>query len=212
MSSSRPVALITNATGYVGPALGRTLAERGFDLVLHGADSSGSMVGVEESFEDQARALDRHGATVETVTGVDLTSAEGNAELVSRALDRFGRLDSACLVTGTIVVGRFLDSTEEQWERIKRTNLDMVFHGLRAVLPPMVEAASGQVVVFTSSTGARPGPMTAIYGGTRAGANGIVRAVGLEHAADGIQVNAVGTNYMGLFALERGGGFLSIHC
>jgi len=38
--------------------------------------------------------------------------------------------------------------------------------------------------------------MTSIYGGTRAGANGIVRAVGLEHARDGVQVNAVGTNFM----------------
>jgi 3-oxoacyl-[acyl-carrier protein] reductase len=75
-------------------------------------------------------------------------------------------------------------------------NLDMVFHGLQAVLPPMVQAGQGQVVVFTSATGARPDPITSIYGGTRAGANGIVRAVGLEHARDGVQVNAVGTNYM----------------
>ena len=38
--------------------------------------------------------------------------------------------------------------------------------------------------------------MVSIYGGTRAGANGLIRAVGLEHAADGVQVNAIGTNYM----------------
>jgi NAD(P)-dependent dehydrogenase (short-subunit alcohol dehydrogenase family) len=75
-------------------------------------------------------------------------------------------------------------------------NLDMVFHGLQAVLTPMKAAGQGQVVVFTSSTGARPDPITSIYGGTRAGANGIVRAVGLEMARDGIQVNAVGTNFM----------------
>ena len=36
----------------------------------------------------------------------------------------------------------------------------------------MVEAKHGQVVVFTSATGARPDPITSIYGGTRAGANG----------------------------------------
>jgi NAD(P)-dependent dehydrogenase (short-subunit alcohol dehydrogenase family) len=72
----------------------------------------------------------------------------------------------------------------------------MVFHGLQAVLTPMKAAGQGQVVVFTSSTGARPDPITSIYGGTRAGANGIVRAVGLEMARDGIQVNAVGTNFM----------------
>lgn len=194
--TTRPVALITMATGYVGPALARTLADRGFDLVLQGVADSDSMVGVEVSFVDQVSDLEGRGAQVETVTDVDLVTAEGNQALIQRALDRFGRLDSACFVTGTIIVGKFLDMTEKQWEQIKRTNLDMVFHGLQAALPPMKDAGSGQIVVFTSSTGGRPEPMTSIYGGTRAGANGIVRAVGLEHARDGVQVNAIGTNFM----------------
>lgn len=194
--TTRPVALITMATGYVGPALARTMADRGFDLVLHGMADSESMVGVEESLTDQIADLQSRGAQVETVTDVDLTTAEGNQALVQRALERFGRLDSACFVTGMIIVGKFLDMTEKQWEQIKRTNLDMVFHALQATLPPMKEAGAGQIVVFTSSTGGRPDPMTSIYGGTRAGANGIVRAVGLEHARDGVQVNAVGTNFM----------------
>ena len=40
------------------------------------------------------------------------------------------------------------------------------WEALQAVLPPMVEAKQGQVVVFTSATGARPDPITSIYGGT----------------------------------------------
>ena len=195
-TQERPVALITMATGYVGPALARTMADRGFDLVLQGTAGDGQMVGVEESFDDQIADLQDRGAAVHTVTDVDLTTRDGTTSLVTQALDRFGRIDSACLVTGVIIVGKFLDMTDDQWRRIKATNLDMVFHGLQAVLPSMVESGSGQVVVFTSSTGARPGPMTSIYGGTRAGANGLVRAVGLEHARDGVQVNAVGTNFM----------------
>ena len=196
MSDQRPIALITMASGYVGPALARTLAARGFDLVLPGADGDDSMVGVEVPLAEQLPALEALGATVLTVSGVDLATAEGNQSLVARALDRFGRIDSACLVTGQIVVGKFLDMTIDQWERVKRMNLDMVFHGLQAMIPPMVDAGSGQIVVFTSATGARPDPITSIYGGTRAGANGLVRAVGLEYARAGVQVNAVGTNYM----------------
>jgi 3-oxoacyl-[acyl-carrier protein] reductase len=196
IDSSRPVALITMATGYVGPALARTMAERGFDLVLQGAGGDSSMVGVERSFDEQRPDLETLGASVLSVDDVDLTKAEGNQELVRRGIERFGRIDSACFVTGTIVVGKFVDMTEQQWELVKRSNLDMVFHALQAVLPPMVDAGRGQVVVFTSATGGRPDPMTSIYGGTRAGANGIVRAVGLEHARDGVQVNAVGTNFM----------------
>ena len=196
MTNARPVALVTMASGYVGPALARSLAARGFDLVLQGAGGDDTMVGVEVPLDHQVSALEARGASVLTVTDVDLATADGNQALVAAALDRFGRIDSACLVTGLIVVGKFLDMTIDQWERVKRMNLDMVFHGLQAVLPTMVEAQQGQVVVFTSATGARPDPITSIYGGTRAGANGLVRAVGLEYARAGVQVNAVGTNYM----------------
>ena len=192
----RPVALVTMATGYVGPALARTLADRGFDLALQGSGRDASTPGIEEPLADQVEDLEGRGAAVHTITDVDLTTRAGNQSMVDQTLERFGRLDSACLVTGVIIVGKFLDMSDEQWDRIKATNLDMVFHGLQATLPPMLAAGAGQIVVFTSSTGGRPDPMTSIYGGTRAGANGIVRAVGLEHARDGIQVNAIGTNFM----------------
>ena len=194
--SSRPVALLTMATGYVGPALSRVLADRGFDLALHGTEGDGSVPGVETPFDELTADLGDRGAEVMTIGDVDLSTAEGNRDMVARVVDRFGRIDSACFVTGTIVVGKFLDMTQRQWETVKSGNLDMVFHGLQAVLPPMKEAGSGQVLVFTSATGGRPDPITSIYGATRAGANGLVRAVGLEHARDGIQVNAIGTNFM----------------
>jgi len=196
MTDTRPTALVTMANGYLGPSLARNLAAKGFDLVLQGMPESNNMVGSEVSFSELVPELESVGAAVHKVTDVDLSTAEGNKSLVAQVLDRFGRLDSACYVTGMIVIGKFLDMTEEQWDTVKRANLDMVFHGLQAAIPPMLDAGSGQIVVFTSATGARPDPMVSIYGGTRAGANGLVRAVGLEHAADGIQVNAVGTNFM----------------
>ncbi len=196
MTDPRPAALVTMATGCLGPALARNLASKGFDLVLQGMPESNNMVGTEVPFSELVPELESMGAAVHTVTDVDLSTAEGNKSLVAQSLDRFGRLDSACYVTGMIIVGKFLDMTEQQWDTVKRANLDMVFHSLQAALPPMVEAGSGQIVVFTSATGARPDPMVSIYGATRAGANGLVRAVGLEHAASGVQVNAVGTNYM----------------
>lgn len=207
MTDPRPVALLTMATGYVGPALARTLATRGYDLVLHGFSDDGPLGGVETPFSALVPELEALGAAVDTATDVDLSTAAGNQTLVQGALDRFGRLDSACFVTGQIIVGKFLDMTTDQWERIKRANLDMVFHALQATLPSMKAAGAGQIVVFTSATGGRPDPMTSIYGGTRAGANGIVRAVGLEHARDGIQVNAIGTNFMDFPGFRTAAGY-----
>jgi len=188
--SDAPVALITLASGYVGPELAPLLAASGHRLVLETPSA-----GAADTAALAARLV-AEGTEVEVVTGVDLRTAAGNQELVARALARFGRLDAACLLTGEIVVGRFLRASEERWERVKAANLDMVFHGLQAVLPPMVERKYGNIVVFTSATGARPDPGVSIYSGTRAGANALIRAVALEHAVDDVVLNAVGTNFM----------------
>jgi NAD(P)-dependent dehydrogenase (short-subunit alcohol dehydrogenase family) len=75
-------------------------------------------------------------------------------------------------------------------------NLDLVVWALKAVLPPMLDAGHGQILVSTSAAGVQPGPGASMYGATRAGAIALVRAVGLEHAASGVTINAIATGYL----------------
>lgn len=184
MSDSDRVTILTQCADYVSPAIARRLARDGSAFVLH-APAEGLVDDLESA-----------GARVTVVDDADLTTEEGNQAVVQTALDTYGRVDAACFVTGMIVTGWFLEATDEQWDFVKKANLDMVFHALRAVLPPMVEQRSGDVVVFTSAAGARPEPKVSLYSSTRAGANALVRAVGLEHARHNVCVNAVGSNYM----------------
>ena len=139
------------------------------------------------------------GAQVEVVPGgeVDLRTAEGNTSLVERTLDRFGRIDAACLVTGIgIITGRFVDISPNQWERTKAENLDMALYGLQALVPAMVTQGSGDVVLSTSATWTEPESRVSTYSATRAGANALVRAVGQEYACESLCINAIGTNFM----------------
>ena len=180
------VALLTQTGDYVGPALARRLAGT-HRLVLH------------DPGDELVAELRSDGAEVEVVDGteVDLRTAAGNHHLVGRALDVFGRLDAAALVTGRgIITGRFLDVTPDQWERTKAGNLDMAFYGLQALIPPMLDQGAGDIVLYTSATAARPEPRVSTYSATRAGANALVRAVGQEYAGNGLCINAVGTNFM----------------
>ncbi len=190
------VAIVTQAGDYVGPELAWRLSA-GHDLVLHAPR------------DDLVEGLVAAGCRVEVIPGTeaDLRTAEGNQLLVDRALDRFGQVDAACFVTGIgIITGRFLTITPEQWSKTKAENLDMAFFALQAVIPPMVARGSGDVVLFTSATGARPEPRVSTYSATRAGANALVRAVGQEHAADGLCINAIGTNFMDFPGFLRASG------
>ena len=182
---SRRVALVSDAAGYVGPDLSRVLASRSHDLVI--GDPAGGLVA----------ELEELGASVEVVEGVrNLARPESSARLVQAALDRFGRIDSATAFTGRIVVGRFLRSTVEDLHAALVGCMDAPYHFLRTVVPVMVEQGDGQVLVFTSAAGGRPAPGAPLYSSARAGANMLVRNVADEVAGRGVQVNAVGTNFM----------------
>lgn len=194
-STNRPVALVADAGFYVGPPLARLLAERGFDMVL--GDPSPEVVA-----EVEAAGVD-HVA----VTGTrDLADPASSQRLVQAALERFGRLDSAVAFSGRIVTGRFLKSTVDDLRRVVDGCLVAPYEFLKAVLPPMVAAGVGQVLVITSASGARPTPGAPLYSSVRAGANHLVRNVADEMARHRVQVNAVGTNYMDFPEFRRATG------
>lgn len=182
---SRRIAIVSDAAAYVGPDLCRVLAERGHDLV------------VGDPAEGLVDELTRLGAQVEVVERVrDLARPDAADRLVAAALDRFGRVDSATAFTGRIVVGRFLRSTVDDLRTALVGCVEAPYQFLRAIAPVMVEQGDGQILVFTSAAGVRPTPGAPLYSSARAGANMLVRNVADEVARKGVQVNAIGTNYM----------------
>lgn len=185
MNDARRVTIVGEANSYSGPAVAHEMARRGHDLVL--ADAAPGLV--EELSALGARAVD--------VRGTDhLRDPAASGRLVDAALGEFGRLDSATTATGVIVTGRFLRSGVEDLRRAVEGCLEVPYHFLRAVVPVMVERGEGQVLIQTSASGARPTPGAPLYSTARAAANHLVRNVAAEVAGSGVQVNAVGTNFM----------------
>ena len=185
MSEARRVALVSDATTYVGPALAREFARRGHDLVLGNARS------------DLVSELSALGVRVVAVDGVrNLADPDAAPTLVRAALDTFGHLDAAVGYSGVIVPGKFMRSSLDDLRTIVSGCLEAPYHFLKAVAAPMVERSQGQIVLITSAAGARPTPGAALYSSVRAAATMMARNLALEIAATGVQVNALGTNFM----------------
>jgi len=185
VDTTRRVALLNEAGGYVGPAMAREWARRGHDLVL-GNPAEGL---VEE--------LAAMGAEVAVVDGVrNLAKPESAPALVAAAMERFGRIDAAAAFTGQIIGGRFTKSSIEDLRTLVVGCLEAPYNFLRAVTEPMIAAGSGQIALITSAAGARPTPGAPLYSSVRAGATMLAKNVAMEIASSGVQVNALGTNFM----------------
>ena len=84
--------------------------------------------------------------------------------------------------------------------------LEAPYHFLKAVTAPMVEAGEGRCCCSRAPPGRRPTPGAPLYSSARAAANMLVRNVAGEIARPGVQVNAVGTNFMDFPEFRRANG------
>lgn len=137
-----------------------------------------------------------HGVQIVPVPGGSSLDETACSHLVSVAIEHFGRIDSAVMFSGDIVTGPFVHSTIDHLRRVVSGCLEAPYHFLRALTPLMADQGSGQVLVITSAAGARPTPDAPLYSAVRAGATMLVKNVAAEVASHGVQVNAVGTNFM----------------
>lgn len=172
------VAVVTGSAAGIG---------RGIAEALHGA---GAQVVIADI--DVARGKATAGELGAAFEEVDVTSREACAEMVSRVVDRFGRLDVLCSNTGIFPQATIAEMTEAQWDRVMDVNLKGTFFMVQAALGPMQEQKYGRIVITSSITGSITGfPGWAHYGASKAGQQGFMRSAALECARDGVTINAV---------------------
>ncbi|MHC5185562.1 MAG: SDR family oxidoreductase, partial [Planctomycetota bacterium] len=177
-SGKKRVTILFDSWNHMMPALAREMVRRNHDLVLGDARDT-----------ELVKELRNLGAKIEVVPGTeDQTKPDTIQKLVDRAKEAFGGFNSACIRTGTHVNASVLTGKEKDLDTVYEGNLKTVFYALQAIVPPLVAQKSGQVVINTSAGAMRPQPPQALYCATRAAANALVRATGLEVAAQGVTV------------------------
>ncbi len=188
MKLTGKIALITNVSHFMGPAITEEFCREGAAVALHDRD--------EAAVKPYALIAEGLGRDVLSLTG-DL-SRPGEAErAVEAVVARFGRLDILVNNNAHPPSGSPVEQiTDAAWREMMARLLDEPFFCLRAALRVMRPAGRGKIINM-SSAAAFPGlPNYAAYTAARAGVNGLTKAVGREVAGAGIQVNAIAQNYV----------------
>lgn len=179
----REVALITGAGRGIGAATARAFARAGYDVVLHYHTS-----------RDQAQALARElaGYGVRTMTvEADLRDSAQVERMVDNVLEKFCQLDILVCNAGVAWIGLLSDMTDQDWERVRGTDLDGVFYCCRAVYRHMVGRKTGRIITVSSMWGRRGASCEAGYSAAKAGVIGLTKALAQELGPSGITVNCV---------------------
>lgn len=177
----RTCAIVTGATSGIGMAIARALAADGHALLLVGRrQAEGAAL---------ADRLIAEGTPARFICA-DLSDKTAPEVIMHAASDSFGRLDVLVNNAGILSHGTAEDTSDEEWNRIMDVNTGAVFRMSRAALPAL--RVRGGAIVNVASDWALVGARGALaYAVSKAAVAQMTRCMALDHAAEGIRINAV---------------------
>ena len=165
-------ALITGAAGGIGQAIVAALRAEG--VMVAGTDL-------------------RDGEADHFIVG-DLADAAFCDALPGRAAEAMGGLDILVNNAGIITRGKITEASDEDFARSIAINVEAPFRLCRAAIPIMARAGGGAIVNVASCWGVHPGPNHPVYVMSKAAVASLTQCLGMDHAHQGIRVNAVCPN------------------
>jgi NAD(P)-dependent dehydrogenase (short-subunit alcohol dehydrogenase family) len=180
------VALVTGGGSGIGEACARTMAAAGAKVLV---------CDIEREAAQRVASEIGPGALAFAANVADEAQC---AAMVDFALEKFGRLDIAINNAGVGNKDRshVADLSTESWRKVLDVNLDGVFFSMRAELRAMKAGGGGAIINIASVMGAVAVECASAYVAAKHGVVGLTKAAALDHAADGIRINAVGPGYV----------------
>jgi meso-butanediol dehydrogenase / (S,S)-butanediol dehydrogenase / diacetyl reductase len=171
------VAVITGGGSGIGAATARRFAAEGARVLVTGRRA--------EPLEAVAASID--GVAVPG----DTADPDAVERAVATALDQFGGVDILVAAAGISPAGSVVDIPLADWRRAFATNLDGPMLMARTVIPRMVEAGSGSIVLVSSTAALAAAPASAAYDISKAAVVALARAIAVDYGMHGVRANAV---------------------
>lgn len=124
---------------------------------------------------------------------MDLADSKNVRAVMATILKDFERIDGLVNSGGVISKVPFQEITDEEWARTIQVNLTGTFTTCSAIYPYFIEKKGGRIVNVSSVAGKIGGGLlgTAAYASSKAGVNGLTKAIAKEGGKYGISCNAV---------------------
>lgn len=177
-------ALITGGGGRLGSAIARRLAAEGWRVVIGDRNIDAA----------RAVAAELGGVPIAVGAELDITQRERLAATLAHLTRAHGPIRALVNAAGGrfgTTVGPFADSDPASWRPIVDLHLRGVFNVCRAVLPKMIEAGDGRIVLLAALEGVRGEPTSAVFSAAKAGVIVLTESLVRECQPHGIRVNCV---------------------
>ena len=174
--------IVTGGSRGIGAAAVKELA-KDYNVVLNYNNSEEAAINIQNELKEQ-------GINIE-IFKADVSKREEVKELVQFTLDKFKNIDVLVNNAGISQEKPFVDITDEDWKKMIQVNLNSVFYCSQEVLENMIHNKKGCIINISSIWGITGGSCEVHYSVTKAGIDGITKALAKELGPSNIRVNSI---------------------
>lgn len=177
------VAIITGASKGIGKEIAKQLAKNKIKVIASYNHS-------EKEANDLKKELEEENVIIDIIKA-DLTKREEAKKIVRFALQKYHKIDILINNAGISEYKIFTDETDEDWDRVISTNLYSAFVMSQEVIPNMIHNKKGCIINISSIWGSVGASLEVLYSISKAGINGMTKALAKELGPSNIRVNAI---------------------
>ena len=177
------VVIVTGASRGIGREIAKELAKEGHRVIANYNNS-------EEDAKELKKELLQEGIEIETIKA-DVSKRDDVDNMLKQIIEKFGHIDVLINNAGISEYKLFTDETDEDWNRIINTNLYSAFIMSQGVIPNMVHNKKGTIINISSIWGVIGGSFEVLYSISKAGMNGMTKALAKELGPSNVRVNSI---------------------
>ena len=175
--------IVTGGSRGIGAAIVVELAKNNYNVVLNYNNS-------EEKAKKIQRDLKEQGINIE-IFKADVSKREDVKKLVNFTIEKYNNIDILINNAGIDQIKPFMDITNEDWNKIIQTNLNSVFYCSQEVLKNMIHNKKGCIINISSIWGITGASCEVAYSVSKAGIDGMTKALAKEMGLSNIRVNSI---------------------
>ena len=166
------IAIVTGATSGMGAAIARLFASEGASVIVGGRNEERGNEVIKDILEYQGEA---------TFVQGDISTEEGNSNLVDETLKAYGGIDIVVANAGFLGLGSITDVSIDTWHQTINTNLNSIFYMLRLAIPEMLKRENGSVIVNGSIAAFKSFPNHPAYCASKGALVPLVKQIALDY-------------------------------
>lgn len=177
------IIVVTGASRGIGREIAKTLSRENNKVIACYNNSEKEATILKEELEKENKKID--------IIKGDISKREDCKKIVEYVINKYKKIDVLINNAGISTYNLFTDITDEEWDRTINTNLNSVFYMSQETVKYMIKQKEGSIINISSIWGIVGASCEVAYSVSKAGIDGMTKALAKELGPSNIRVNSI---------------------